>query len=118
MDKTLVSVVGAVTALAASGPAQAAVAGPANLDAVMQVASYADLVKPIPNAVALLKASDAAEESRAAEALDGAQVEKAQFYYHHHHHHHHRYWRRFYHHHHHHHRYFRRFHHHHHHGYY
>ncbi|MGH1571215.1 hypothetical protein ACRAWG_11645 [Methylobacterium sp. P31] len=85
----------------------------------MQVSSYADLVKPIPNAVELLKAADA----RAAEARDEGLIQKAQFYYHHHHHHHHHgYWRRFYHHHHHHHHGywgpFYHHHHHHHHNYY
>ena len=76
----------------------------------MVATSYADLLKPIPNAVETLKASDATLR-----AEDGAKVEMAQYYYHHHHHH--FFHRRFYHHHHHH--FFRRrfFHHHHHHFY-
>ncbi|MDP4006140.1 hypothetical protein [Methylobacterium sp. NEAU K] len=118
MDKTVAGLIGAVTLLAVADPAQAAMPAPAGLDTVMQVASYADLLKPIPNAAALLKTSEEAEaraELLPTAAEGDATVQQAQ-YYHHHHHHHHGYFRRF-HHHHHHHGYFRRFHHHHHHGY-
>lgn len=67
----------------------------------LAVNSYAELLRPIPNASAELAAMDAV--SRPPEA----RVELAQYYYHHHHHHHH-HWRRYpwpvpYHHHHHHH---------------
>ncbi|MGH1574164.1 hypothetical protein ACRAWG_30390 [Methylobacterium sp. P31] len=121
MDKTVAGLLGAVTLLAAADPAQAAMPTPTGLNAAMQVESYADLLKPIPNAAALLKESDAAEAQAGllpAATGEEATVQQAQYYYHHHHHHHHRFYRRFYHHHHHHHhRFFRRFHHHHHHGY-
>ncbi|MHB2208753.1 hypothetical protein [Methylobacterium sp. CM6257] len=121
MDKTVAGLLGAVTLLAAADPAQAAMPAPTGLNAAMQVESYADLLKPIPNAVALLKESDAAEAQAGLlpnATEEEATVQQAQYYYHHHHHHHHRFYRPFYHHHHHHHhRFFRRFHHHHHHGY-
>ncbi|MEL6061729.1 MULTISPECIES: hypothetical protein [unclassified Methylobacterium] len=122
MDKTVAGLVGAVTLLAAVDPAQAAMPAPVRLQAAMQAESYADLLKPIPDAVALLKESDAAAQAEPLPAASesDATVQQAQYYYHHHHHHHHRFFRPFYHHHHHHHRYFRRYHHHHHHhhGYY
>ncbi len=108
MDKTLAGLIGAVGALAAVAPAQAAPA----LDDVMRAESYADLLRPIPNAAVLLQASDAMAEAR-------PEVLEVQYYRHHHHHHHHHgyyrpryygpayappgYYRRGYHHHHHHH---------------
>ena len=101
MDKSVFGLLGAVGALAVAGPAHAAVGAAANLDNIMQADSYADLLKPIPNAVAL-RAELA--ERRQAEAVE-PQVLTVQYYYHHHHHHHHHayYRRRYYHHHHHHH---------------
>ncbi|MBP32599.1 MULTISPECIES: hypothetical protein [Methylobacterium] len=124
MDKTVAGLIGAITLLGAADPAQAAMPAPTGLEAAMQAGSYADLLKPIPDAVALLKESDeaAAKVQLLQAASEGeATVQEAQYYYHHHHHHH-RFFRPFYHHHHHHHhhRYFRRYHHHHHHhhGYY
>ncbi|ACB27169.1 hypothetical protein [Methylobacterium radiotolerans] len=124
MEKTVAGLIGAVTLLAAADPAQAAMPAPVNLDAAMRVESYADLLKPIPDAVALLKQSDevGAKAELLAPAFEGeATVQQAQYYYHHHHHHHHGFYPPFYRHHHHHHRYYRRYHHHHHHhhhGYY
>jgi hypothetical protein len=88
MAKMLAGLVGAVTV--------AAVGAPGHADAAMQASSYADLLKPIPNAVEVLKALDA-------EAQPEAMVQEVQYYHHHHHHHHHRYYRRRYYHHHHHH---------------
>ncbi len=101
LDKKIAGMVGALAAVAPV----AAMAAPAD---PMAAASYADLLKPIPNAVETLKASDAVLSSE-----DGAKVEMAQYY--HHHHHHHFFHRRFYHHHHH--FFHRRFFHHHHHFY-
>ena len=98
MDKSLAGLIGAVGALAAVAPAHAAENMGAALHEAMQVTSYADLLKPIPNAVAL---RDAFAESQA-EAPSQPDVLQIQ-YYHHHHHHHHRYFRRRYYHHHHHH---------------
>jgi len=123
MDKTVAGLIGAVTLLAAADPAQAAMPAPGGLEAAMRAGSYADLLKPIPNSVALLKESDEAAakaELLPAAAVGEARVQEAQYYYHHHHHHH-GFYPPFYHHHHHHHRYYRRYHHHHHHhhhGYY
>jgi hypothetical protein len=122
MEKKIAGLLGAVAALGTLGTAQAAPA-PATTD-VLQANSYADLLQPIPNAAATLRAVEAQAPAKDAEA----NVQMAQFYYHHHHHHHHHgYW-----HHHHHHGYWRRgpvvvipprwhhhhHHHHHHHGFY
>lgn len=107
LDKKIVGLAGAM-AVAAPG---LAVAAPAPAADVMAAGSYADLLKPIPNAVEQLKASDAVLQSD-----DAAKVELAQYYYHHHHHH--FFHRRFYHHHHHHFFHHRFFHHHFHHHYY
>ncbi len=85
MDRNVVGALGVLSALAGAGSAQAAT-------------SYADLLRPIPNALAQLRASEP--------AAPGAHVEEAQFLAPYHHHHHHRYYRRhrrYYHHHHHHH---------------
>jgi hypothetical protein len=113
MDKKIVGIVGALTALGGASAASAAPApAPASAN-VMEVRSYADLLQPIPNAVALLQADNAAKkaagEQAAADESDGAKVELAQYHHHHHH------WRRWHHHHHHHH--WRVWHHHHHHHY-
>jgi hypothetical protein len=104
MDKKILGLVGALTTLGGAGVAAAAPAqAPAD---VMEVRSYADLLQPIPNALALLQASDAARNIKnEAESETKAGVELAQYHHHHHHH-----WRRYHHHHHH-------WHHHHHHHY-
>lgn len=97
MDKKIAGLIGAVTALASFDVAHAATV--TQYKDAMTVNSYDDLLKPIPNATALLKTSDAVLADEA--AAEQPKVELAQFY--HHHHHHHRWWRRWYHHHHHHH---------------
>jgi ABC-type nickel/cobalt efflux system permease component RcnA len=117
MDKNVAGLIGAVGALMASAPAQVATAHPLAIDTAMQASSYADLLKPIPNALAVLKASAEAPVriGPAAPPSDGeARVQEAQVivefgprrpyrrYYHHHHHHHHHYYRHHHHHHHHH----------------
>ncbi len=99
MDKNVAGVIGAVSVLAAVSPSQAA---PAALAEAMQVNSYADLLKPIPNALALRRAFDEGQAAKAEQpsAAGDPEVMTIQYY----HHHHHRYYRRrFYHHHHHHH---------------
>ena len=109
MDKTLVCLVSAVGALAAAGPASAAVSAAPLADA-MRATSYADLLKPIPNAVALMKQAVADDAERDAATLatePQATVQDVQvIILPNHHHHHHRYYRRHrhyhYHHHHHH----------------
>jgi hypothetical protein len=113
MDKKIAGLIGAVSALASFDVAHAATTS--HVQDVMTVNSYDDLLKPIPNAVETLKASNAVLAEQAA-SDNGAKLEMAQYY--HHHHHHHRFFRPFYRHHHHHHHHFFRHHHHHHHHYY
>ena len=90
MDKKIVGLLGAVAAVTSFDGAQAAVSP--NTDG-MRANTYAELLNPIPNAVALLIADDAARSAKP-EDLQLAR---------HHHHHHHRYHPRRHHHHHHHH---------------
>jgi hypothetical protein len=80
MDKTLAGLVGAVATLTTMN----ARAAPPQSDPgrVLRVRSYAELLEPVPNALAVLKADDAARnEARTT-------LQKTQYYYHHHHHHH------------------------------
>jgi hypothetical protein len=83
MEKKIAGLLGAVATLGALNAAQAAPT-PAPSD-VLRANSFAELLEPIPNAAALLKAVD---ESRPNPAAD-ENVQLAQYYYHHHHHHHH-----------------------------
>jgi hypothetical protein len=100
MDKGLAGLLGAIGALAVASPSHAATSAPVDLDEVMRANSYADLLKPIPNPVAVRQALD---ERNAAQPA-APDVMTVQYYrHHHHHHHHHRYYRRRHHHHHHHH---------------
>jgi hypothetical protein len=97
MDKKIAGLVGAVSALATMTGVEAARAQ--NVTEVLNARSYAELLQPIPNAVALLMAADAVNVARVnAEAAQDPNMKLAQYGYHHHHHHH-----RWYHHHHHHH---------------
>jgi len=93
MDKMTAGLLGAVAGLATIGTAQASTA-PATAP-TLQAASYADLLQPIPNAVDLLKADNAA---RAQDAATSGSFQLADYYgqdyrgdygprYHHHHHH-------------------------------
>ena len=104
MDKNVLYLLGAVGALTSVGSAQAEAAAIDN--AHRPAASYADLLKPIPNALDVLR-SEAALAVAAPETEEPV-VEEVQYFAHHHHHHHHRYHRyyrrwfhRHYHHHHH-----------------
>lgn len=83
MDKKIVGLAGALVAIAA--PAHATPAAPT----MSRAEAYADLLKPIPNAIEELKTADAA--SRQPET---PRIEPAQYWggYHHHHHHHHGYY--------------------------
>ncbi|HEY3910960.1 MAG TPA: hypothetical protein VGM07_13860 [Stellaceae bacterium] len=113
MDKKIAGMLGAVAGLATIGSAQAAINPAPAPSAAPQPSSYADLLAPIPDAVAALKADDAARAQQpASKSADGFQVAQAYYYppysypyynYHHHHHHHHTYYRRYSNHHHHHH---------------
>jgi hypothetical protein len=102
MDKKLAGLIGAVAALAALDGAQAATSSSAvDVTTALRPESFAELLTPIPNAVAILQAADQAESKKASEAPGEVQV--AQYYREHHHHHHHNSYRRYRHHHHHHH---------------
>jgi G3E family GTPase len=92
MDKKILGLVGAITALGAPQAVQAAPA--ANPTDVLKVESYADLLNSIPNAAQVLKAVDTTTSSQP------ARIDRVQYYHHHHHHH---WMRRFFRHHHHHH---------------
>lgn len=105
MDKTTAALLGAVASLATMGAAQAAAPPVPNASEALKAASYADLLSPVENAAAVMKADDAA---RAQQAPVEGNIEPVQYYnygpprgYHHHHHHHHAYYRHHHHHHHH-----------------
>jgi hypothetical protein len=95
LKKEMAGLLGAVAALGTIGTAQASPA-PATTDA-LAASSYAELLQPIPDASARLKALD--EQQRTGTPERGIQLA-----YRHHHHHHHHYRRHHHHHHHHHHR--------------
>jgi hypothetical protein len=106
MDKKTAGLLGVVAGLATMGAAHAA-----NVPAQspLHAASYADLLAPVENAAALMKADDAV---RARQPQQDPDIQLAQYYderpgreryYHHHHHHHHHHHREAYRHHHHHH---------------
>jgi hypothetical protein len=94
MEKRIAGLLGAVAALGTLGAADAAPA-PATSDA-LRVNSYAELLQPIPDAVARLKAVD---EQRSTTPEANVQVAQVVVVRRHHHHHHH--YRRHHHHHHH-----------------
>ncbi len=83
MDKKIAGLVGAVAGVAAIGSVQAA----PNPSQAPQAASYADLLAPIPNAAAQLKAADAAQAKQAEGGLQLAQYYYYPYRYYHHHHH-------------------------------
>ena len=95
MDKNLAGLIGAVSALAVASP-QPASSASLDVEAALQASSYADLLKPIPNALALWKATPAVDAQ--SDDTEGARVETVQYHdhdhHHHHHHHHRRHWRR------------------------
>jgi hypothetical protein len=107
MDKKTAGLLGVVAGLASMGAAHAASTPAVNPAEALQATSYADLLAPVQNAVAVMRADDAA---RARQAPSEGDVELAQYYgpppyyhhHHHHHHHHHAYYRHHHHHHHHH----------------
>ena len=115
MDKKIAGLVGAITAGASLDIAQAALAATPNVTEILRPRSYEELLKPIPNAVTLLRAVEAAKAAGLRAGADSGRtpnVQQAQYYpyypyyypyYHHHHHHHHSYYPYYHHHHHHHH---------------
>jgi len=85
MEKKIAGLLGAMATLGAFNAAEAApTPAPAPTD-VLRANSFADLLEPIPNAAATLRAVD---ESAPVQSAD-ENVQLAQFYHHHHHHHHH-----------------------------
>lgn len=85
MDKKTAGLLGAVAGLATMGSAHAAAPPAVNVTEAMQAASYADLLAPIENAVALVQADDATR----AQGLQTVQYYGGGYDHHHHHHHHH-----------------------------
>jgi hypothetical protein len=104
MDQKIVGIVGAIAGLASLDATQGAATAAPNPDALKGAQSFAELLNPIPNALAMLQAADTAAASQAPardQAKQSTDVRVAEY---HHHHHHHRYVkpRRHHHHHHHH----------------
>jgi len=86
MDKKIAGLLGAAAALTTMTAANAGVASRSS--ELAPATSYRDLLDPIPNPIASLRADDVRlAETPAAEGTEGTQV--AQNYHHHHHHHHH-----------------------------
>ncbi|MBV8184325.1 MAG: hypothetical protein JOY76_06500, partial [Hyphomicrobiales bacterium] len=86
MDKKLAFLLGAVASVATIGGAQAAPPAALNASAALEARSFGDLLSPIPNAGAVLRAMEAEAKSQPVEetaATDGVQV--AQYHHHHHH---------------------------------
>jgi hypothetical protein len=109
LSNKLAGIAGAISTLSTIGSVDAAQAREAA--ELLAPRSYEELLKPIPNALSLIKAAD--ELTLARERAEAEKRPKARFaqywgwgypaYHHHHHHHHHNFYRRWYHHHHHHH---------------
>ena len=99
MDKNVAGLLTAMGAFAVAGPAAAVPVPPHDMASAMSAESYAALLRPIPNAAALLKASAARIVPQAAAEPDydaPASVQTVQYHDqqppvvdHHHHHHHH-----------------------------
>jgi hypothetical protein len=102
MERSTLGLIAAVAGLSAIGAAPSEASTADVVNQAMQASSFSQLLDPIPNAAAILKAADEADGS--ARAIPN--VELAQY-----HHHHHVFWRHRHHHHHH-------YHHHHHHHHY
>ena len=84
MEKKIAGLLGAMATLGAFSAAQAAPSPTPAPSDLLRANSFADLLEPIPNAAALLKAVDESPTPSADE-----NVKLAQYYHHHHHHHHH-----------------------------
>jgi hypothetical protein len=112
MDKKIAGLLGAVAGWVTMGAANAATAPASNPSEALEASSYADLLAPVHNAVALVKADDTARQREQQRAPEGAQQDVPEgnmqladwgggYYRHHHHHHHHQAYRHHHHHHHH-----------------
>ena len=86
MDKRIAGLLGAAAALTTVTAAQAA--APAQTQAT-EPTSYRDLLNPVPNAVAVLRADDAQAAQKTEEDANEMQVAARIVIRHHHHHHHH-----------------------------
>ena len=86
MDKRIAGLLGGVAALTTLGTAQAA-APATSAGGALSASSYADLLTPVPDAMAALKADDAAKQNETRTQV--AQVVIVDRHHHHHHHHHH-----------------------------
>jgi hypothetical protein len=84
MQSKLVGAVGVLSAFVNFDVSRAATPGASNVNEFLKPQSFAELLDPVPNALALLKEVD---EAQVAQRKANPQV--AQYYYHHHHHHHH-----------------------------
>jgi hypothetical protein len=80
MDKRIAALLGAAAALTTTHTGAAAAPGTSDLARLRQPKSYAELLEPIPNAVAVLKSDDESP------TVSGP-VERVRYYHHHHHHH-------------------------------
>ena len=92
MDKTMAGLLGAMGALAATTPSHAASRPAMDMEQAMTAKSYADLLRPIPNAASLLKEASANKDAATMSddgTIDRNMVETVQYDEHHHHHHHH-----------------------------
>jgi hypothetical protein len=109
LDKAIIGLVGAASALALAGAAEAANVS-ANPWPVPPAQTFAELLDPIPQAVSRLSTQHGEGElTDAVGSVEDRPVQLAQYYHHHHHHHHHHWWpwrHRHHHHHHHHHHYY------------
>lgn len=112
MDKKIAGLLGAVASWVTMGAANAATQPMPDPSEALQASSYADLLAPVENAVALVKADDTARQREQQRAPEGAQQDVPEgnmqladwgggYYHHHHHHHHHQAYRHHHHHHHH-----------------
>jgi hypothetical protein len=88
MDKMVAGVL-TTTALAFAAPAHATLAAPPTMEAAMQAETYADLLRPIPNALALLMEEKPAPVNQVSYADDDQPYYPPPPPHHHHHHHHH-----------------------------
>lgn len=91
MEKKIAGLIGAIATLGSFTAADAGVISTPSAPDILKANSFADLLEPIPNALALLQVVD---ESGPIPSAD-QNVQLAQFYHHHHHHHHHSHYRRY-----------------------
>ena len=80
MDKKAVGLVGALTGLATIGVSQAAITPASDAAGAYRASSYADLLAPIPNALDVLHADDAAR-AHSTPANSAHPIRTVQYYY-------------------------------------